>query len=67
MTDFETAIHDAGYEPYELLAEFYGLERPFANRLYADFVTYFSSDEIADYLEHMFIEYDYSPADFKRF
>lgn len=67
MTDFKDEIETAGYVPSELLAEFYAIEHPFADRFYCDFVNYFSEDEIAEYLEHMFTEYDYKPADFKRF
>lgn len=67
MTEFQDEITEAGYEPYELLAEFYGIEWPFRSRLYADLVHYFTNDELCDFIEYLFDTYDYSPADFKRF
>ena len=67
MNEFETEIREAGYEPYELLAEFYGLDTPYKDRFFCDFVDFFTTDEVVDYLEHLFEEYDYTPNDFKRF
>lgn len=67
MTDFQDEITEAGYEPFELLAEFYALECPFKNRLFADLINYLTTDELCDFIEYLFDEYDYKPNDFKRF
>lgn len=67
MTEFQDKITEAGYEPFELLAEFYALEYPFRSRLFADIVNYFTTEELCDFIEYLFDAYDYKPADFKRF